>query len=163
MPECRTHYRRPAQIAVVGTVGAPSARLENGRPRNKINLSADYCHKIFGPSLGTGRLGEVQTKNPNPACSYIEPTFSAKRMTDLTLSAKTSKNIDLSMCVNNLFKTYPDRLYQDPNNEQSLAYSTPDGTNRSRFLYNSNQFGFNGAFYFGRVNFTLMPLRCKEC
>ena len=85
----------------VGTVGAPSARLENGWPRSRINLSADYCYKIFGPSpsLRTVRLGEVQTNNPNPARSYIDLAFSAKWMTDLTLSAQTSKNIDLSKRV----------------------------------------------------------------
>ena len=27
-----------------------------------------------------------------------------------------------------------------------------DATNRGRFLYSSNQFGYSGAFYFGRVN-----------
>jgi iron complex outermembrane receptor protein len=135
---------------------AQRARLENGQPRSKINLSADYGYKIFGLSLRTVRFGEVQTKDPNPLRSQIDQTFSAKWVTDLTVSAQVIKNIGLSVGVNNLFNVYPDRLYQDPNNnDQSLAYSTLDATNRGRFLYNSNQFGFNGAFYFGRVNFTL--------
>ncbi|MBF9141961.1 TonB-dependent receptor [Hymenobacter properus] len=135
---------------------AQRARLENGQPRSKINLSADYGYKIFGVNLRTVRFGEVQTKDPNPARSFIDQTFSAKWVTDLTVSAQIIRNIGLSVGVNNLFNVYPDRLYQDPNNnEQSLAYSTADATNRGRFLYNSNQFGFNGAFYFGRLNFTL--------
>ena len=135
---------------------AQRARLENGQPRSKINLSADYGYKIFGLNLRTVRFGEVQTKDANPARSFIDQTYSAKWVTDLTISAQVIKNIGLSVGVNNLFNIYPDRLYQDPNNnEQSLSYSTLDGTNRGRFPYNSNQFGFNGAFYFGRVNFTL--------
>ena len=135
---------------------AQRARLENGQPRSKINLSADYGYKIFGLNLRTVRFGEVQTRDADLARSFIDQTFSAKWVTDLTISAQVIKNIGLSVGVNNLFNIYPDRLYQDPNNnEQSLAYSTLDGTNRGRFPYNSNQFGFNGAFYFGRVNFML--------
>ena len=135
---------------------AQRARLENGQPRSKINLSADYGYKIFGVNLRTVRFGEVQTKDPNPARSFIDQTFSARWVTDLTVSAQLIRHIGLSVGVNNLFDVYPDRLYQDPNNnEQSLTYSTLDATNRGRFQYNSNQFGFSGAFYFGRVNFTL--------
>ncbi|QJX45937.1 TonB-dependent receptor [Hymenobacter taeanensis] len=129
------------------------ARLENGQPRSKINLSADYGYKIFSANLRTVRFGEVQTKDANPARSFIDQTFSAKWVTDLVLSAQVIKNLSLSVGVNNLFNVYPDRLYQDPNNnEQSLNYSTLDATNRGRFLYSSNQFGYSGAFYFGRVN-----------
>ncbi|MFC6222692.1 TonB-dependent receptor domain-containing protein [Hymenobacter artigasi] len=135
---------------------AQRARLENGQPRSKINLSADYGYKIFGLNLRTVRFGEVQTKDADPTRSYIDQTFSAKWVTDLTISAQVIKNIGLSVGVNNLFNVYPDRLYQDPNNnEQSLTYTTLDGTNRGRFPYGSNQFGFSGAYYFGRVNFTL--------
>lgn len=135
---------------------AQRARLENGQPRSKINLSADYGYKIFGLNLRTVRFGEVQTKDADPTRSYIDQTFSAKWVTDLTVSAQVIKNIGLSVGVNNLFNVYPDRLYQDPNNnEQSLTYTTLDGTNRGRFPYGSNQFGFSGAYYFGRVNFTL--------
>ncbi|WP_216688219.1 TonB-dependent receptor [Hymenobacter siberiensis] len=135
---------------------AQRARLENGQPRSKINLSADYGYKIFGLNLRTVRFGEVQTKDADPTRSYIDQTFSAKWVTDLTISAQVIKNIGLSIGVNNLFNVYPDRLYQDPNNnEQSLTYTTLDGTNRGRFPYGSNQFGFSGAYYFGRVNFTL--------
>ncbi|WP_216680120.1 TonB-dependent receptor [Hymenobacter siberiensis] len=135
---------------------AQRARLENGQPRSKINLSADYGYKIFGLNLRTVRFGEVQTKDADPTRSFIDQTFSAKWVTDLTISAQVIKNIGLSIGVNNLFNVYPDRLYQDPNNnEQSLTYTTLDGTNRGRFPYGSNQFGFSGAYYFGRVNFTL--------
>ncbi|GAB2769385.1 TonB-dependent receptor [Hymenobacter latericoloratus] len=132
---------------------AQRARLENGQPRSKINLSADYGYKMFSANLRTVRFGEIQTKDANPDRSYIDQTFSAKWVTDLVLSAQVMKNVGLSIGVNNLFNVYPDRLYQDPNNnEQSLTYSTLDATNRGRFPYSSNQFGYSGAFYFGRLN-----------
>ncbi|RSK51383.1 TonB-dependent receptor [Hymenobacter rigui] len=132
---------------------AQRARLENGQPRSKINLSADYGYKIFSVNLRTVRFGEIQTKDANPDRSFIDQTFAAKWVTDLVLSAQVIKNVGVSIGVNNLFNIYPDRLYQDPNNnEQSLTYSTLDATNRGRFPYSSNQFGYSGAFYFGRVN-----------
>ncbi|MCC3152821.1 TonB-dependent receptor [Hymenobacter sp. BT770] len=135
---------------------AQRARLENGQPRSKINLSADYGYKIFGLNLRTVRFGEVQTKDADPTRSFIDQTFAAKWVTDLTLSAQLLKQVGLSVGVNNLFNVYPDRLYLDPNNnEQSLNYSTLDATNRGRFVYGSNQFGMNGAFYFARLNVTL--------
>ncbi|MDU0371871.1 TonB-dependent receptor domain-containing protein [Hymenobacter endophyticus] len=132
---------------------AQRARLENGQPRSKINLSADYGYKIFSVNLRTVRFGEIQTKDANPDRSYIDQTFSAKWVTDLVLSAQVLKNVGVSIGANNIFNVYPDRLYQDPNNnEQSLTYTTLDATNRGRFPYSSNQFGYSGAFYFGRVN-----------
>jgi len=132
---------------------AQRARLENGQPRSKINLSADYGYKIFSANLRTVRFGEIQTKDANPDRSYIDQTFAAKWVTDLVLSAQVLENVGVSIGANNLFNIYPDRLYQDPNNnEQSLTYSTLDATNRGRFPYSSNQFGYSGAFYFGRVN-----------
>ncbi|UPL48276.1 TonB-dependent receptor [Hymenobacter sublimis] len=132
---------------------AQRARLENGQPRSKINLSADYGYRIFSVNLRTVRFGEIQTKDANPDRSYIDQTFSAKWVTDLVLSAQVHKYVGVSIGANNLFNVYPDRLYQDPNNnEQSLTYSTLDATNRGRFPYSSNQFGYSGAFYFGRLN-----------
>ncbi|UOQ78294.1 TonB-dependent receptor [Hymenobacter sp. 5516J-16] len=132
---------------------AQRARLENGQPRSKINLSADYGYRIFSVNLRTVRFGEIQTKDANPDRSYIDQTFAAKWVTDLVLSAQVHKNVGVSIGANNLFNVYPDRLYQDPNNnEQSLTYSTLDATNRGRFPYSSNQFGYSGAFYFGRLN-----------
>ncbi|GGG31333.1 collagen-binding protein [Hymenobacter glacieicola] len=132
---------------------AQRARLENGQPRSKINLSADYGYRMFSVNLRTVRFGEIQTKDANPERSFIDQTFSAKWVTDLVLSAQVLKNVGVSIGANNLFNVYPDRLYQDPNNnEQSLTYSTLDATNRGRFPYSSNQFGYSGAFYFGRVN-----------
>ncbi|TGD81152.1 TonB-dependent receptor [Hymenobacter wooponensis] len=132
---------------------AQRARLENGQPRSKINLSADYGYKIFSVNVRTVRFGEIQTKDANPDRSYIDQTFSAKWVTDLVLSAQVLKQVGVSIGVNNLFDVYPDRLYQDPNNnEQSLNYTTLDATNRGRFPYSSNQFGYSGGFYFGRVN-----------
>ncbi len=138
-------------------------RLESGNPRSKINLSANYGYGIFGIEARAVRFGEVQTKDADPARSNLDQTFAAKWISDLTLSAQIMKQIGLIVGVNNLFNVYPDKIIQNSRNaannysvDPSQSYtSSLDNTNRGRFVYNANQFGFSGAFYFARVNITL--------
>jgi iron complex outermembrane receptor protein len=147
-------------------------RLESGNPRSKVNLSANYTYGIFGLEARTVRFGEVKYADADPARAFIDQTFSAKWITDVTLSAQIIKQVSLMVGVNNLFNVYPDKFNQNPRNYESnlnappllangkpdpsqpdLSYnSTLDNTNRGRFVYNANQFGFSGAFYFARVN-----------
>ncbi|GAC1595284.1 MAG: TonB-dependent receptor [Hymenobacter sp.] len=135
-------------------------RLESGNPRSKINLSANYTYGIFGIEARSVRFGEVQYKDADPARSFLDQTFAAKWITDLTLSAQVLKQVGLIVGVNNLFDVYPDRYIQNARNNEfnfsvdpTQSYnSSLDNTNRGRFVYNPNQFGFSGAFYFARVN-----------
>ncbi|UPL48275.1 TonB-dependent receptor [Hymenobacter sublimis] len=142
-------------------------RLENAQPRSKINLTAGYALGIFSVEARTVRFGAVQYKDArldNPGAnngflfSSIDQTFSAKWVTDLTLSAQVTRQIGLTVGASNLFDVYPDKYRVNVlNNEQNvavgaLAYnSSRDNTNRGRTIYNPNQFGYNGGFYFARV------------
>ena len=150
-------------------------RLESGNPRSKINLSANYGYGIFGIEARTVRFGEIKYADADPARAFIDQTFAAKWVTDLTLSAQLLKQLGLVVGVNNLFDVYPDKFRQDPRNYETnfnappllangkpdpsqpdLSYnSTLDNTNRGRFVYAANQFSFSGAFYFARLNVTL--------
>jgi iron complex outermembrane receptor protein len=138
-------------------------RLESGNPRSKINLSAAYTVGKFGVEARSVRFGEVKTADADPARANLDQTFSAKWITDLTLSYQFVKQIGLTVGVNNLFNVYPDKIYvnprNDPNNfsvDPATSFSsTLDNSNRGRYLYNANQFGFNGAYYFSRLTITL--------
>jgi iron complex outermembrane receptor protein len=138
-------------------------RLESGNPRSKINLSAAYTVGIFGIEARTVRFGEISTADADPARAYLDQTFSAKWITDLTVSAQFTKQLGLTVGVNNLFDVYPDKIYVDPRNnsnnfsvDPATSYtSSLDNSNRGRFLYSANQFGFNGAYYFTRLNINL--------
>ena len=138
-------------------------RLEAGNPRSKINLSALLNYGIFGLEARSVRFGEVQTADADPARANLDQTFSAKWITDFTLSAQFTKQVGLTVGVSNIFDVYPDKIYVNPRNnaanvsaDPNLSYSsTLDNSNRGRFLYNANQFGFNGAFYFTRLAITL--------
>jgi iron complex outermembrane receptor protein len=138
-------------------------RLERGNPRSKINLSAAYTVGKFGVEARTVRFGEISTADANPARANLDQTFSAKWITDLTVSVQLAKQLGLTLGVNNLFNVYPDKIYVDPRNnpnnfsvDPATSYnSSLDNSNRGRYLYSANQFGFNGAYYFGRLNITL--------
>ena len=142
---------------------AQRVRLESGNPRSKIVLSAAYSYGIFGIEGRSVRFGQVQTADANPDRAFLDQTYSAKWITDLTVSAQLLKQVGLTIGVNNLFDVYPDKLIinprNDPNNfsvDPNLSYSSSlDNSNRGRFVYNPNQFGYSGAYYFARLSVNL--------
>jgi len=149
------------------------ALLETGQPQNKINLSASYTIGKFDLTLRTVRFGSVTNKtNLDPYATnasgayynsqfarnesgdpYIDQTFNPIWITDLTANYRFTKAVSLSLGANNLFDVYPDQLYIDPRNALgSVDYSSGrDASNRGRFLFGSNQGGFNGRFLFTRL------------
>ncbi|MCB2375945.1 TonB-dependent receptor [Hymenobacter sp. BT635] len=142
-------------------------RIENAQPRSKINLTAGYALGKFSVEARTLRFGSVEYRDArldNPGAnngflfSSIDQTFAAKWITDLTLSAQLSKEIGLTVGANNIFDVYPDKFRVNAlNSEQNFAVgalgynSSRDNTNRGRTIYNPNQFGYNGGFYFARL------------
>ena len=118
-----------------------------------------------------GVITAVAVTNP-VRFSDIDQTFAAKWVTDATVTYQLLPQLQLAVGANNLFNVYPDQFRLNPRNNSNnfnvdpgnspaingdnTAYaSNLDNTNRGRTLYNPNQFGFNGAFYFGRLNVTL--------
>ena len=151
-------------------------RIETAQPRSKINLATNFGYGIFGLEARTVRFGEVKFRDADPAReALVDQTFGAKWITDLTLSAQVLKQVGIMVGANNLFDVYPDkfRLHprNDPNNfnapplnangtadnsRPDLSFSSGlDNSTRNRFVYNANQFGFNGGYYFARLNVTL--------
>ncbi|MGI4862573.1 MAG: TonB-dependent receptor [Janthinobacterium lividum] len=142
-------------------------RLEHGNPRSKINLAAAYTVGRFGVEARSVRFGEIQTADADPTRDFLDQTFSAKWITDLTVNVQLVKQVGLTLGVNNLFDVYPDKIFVDPRDnatnvsvDPATSYlgpgnATRDNSNRGRYLYSANQFGFNGAYYFGRLNISL--------
>lgn len=65
-----------------------------------------------------------------------------KIITDLSLGYQFTKNVGLTVGVNNLFDIYPDK-------------NLPASTNNDQFVYSrsTSQFGQNGRYVFSRLNF----------
>lgn len=105
----------------------------------------------------------------NDVAFGADQTFGAKITTDVVFTYKPVAALAVSIGANNLFDIYPDQVYVDPRNSAALVYANPvavaqttvkgiggytagrDQSNRGRFLYNANQFGFNGRFLFARL------------
>ncbi|MBC8152137.1 MAG: TonB-dependent receptor [Bacteroidetes bacterium] len=154
------------------------ALLETGQPQNKVNLSASYAVGKLDIMLRGVRFGSVTNltnadpyaRNPTTGAFFnaqfsrdetgrphIDQTFSPIIVTDLTLGYRITKAFYLAVGANNLLDVYPNQLYIDPRNATgSLDYASGrDMSNRGRFLFPTNQGGFNGRFLFGRLSYTM--------
>jgi len=105
-----------------------------------------------------------------------DQTFSPKWTTDFVFTYKACPGLNLSVGANNLFDVYPDRVFVDPRNDPNAYYNAPvssalgankttgghnagrDLSNRGRFLYGPNQFGYNGRYMFARISIDVFEL-----
>lgn len=137
------------------------SRVEVANPKNKISLMFNYKYSKFGAMLRFVNFGKVEYISPdvNPANPGLFPInafnnnvretldqeFSAKTVTDLSLSYQVIPEVLFTVGANNLFNVYQD-LHTHSGNMSS-----------GRFVYSRRvqQMGFNGAYYFARVKLSL--------
>jgi len=122
------------------------ARIEVGQPRDNLYLSGVFNYQQLGITLRTQRFGEVTSFGTDPT-GVLDQTFSAKWITDVGASYTFGGRFTFAAGVDNVFDVYPD--------ENALGDATTAGTNNfGIFPYNQiSPFGFNGAFYYGRLTF----------
>ena len=155
-------------------------RLEKGQPRDNLNLSATWEIGKFSILAREVRYGEVSAVAfPSATQAQIDAltpgykvelrpavpgsvggtttnqqiiqTFGAKWLTDLDVTYHYNKNISASIGANNLFDVYPDQNIRSKV-VNGVAFNGSD--NVGIFPYSSiSPFGFNGAFYYGKLNF----------
>jgi len=111
--------------------------LTESNPETKVTLSADYSAGPLGLLLRTVRFGE----QIRPGFAQNQ-THSPEWVVDATVSYQVTDAAQLSVGANNLFNNYPD--------EQVFG-----NTYLGVFEYAPVQQGFNGAFYFARLNVQL--------
>lgn len=125
---------------------------------------------------------DPQSKNGNTNVYFndvgfeTDQTFDARWTTDLVLTFKLHPAVSVNIGANNLFDIYPERVFIDQRNDPNAYYNAPvssalgvnkttggynaarDASNRGRFLFNANQFGYNGRFLFARLNIDVYEL-----
>jgi len=124
-------------------------RIEEAQPRHKISINFNYRISKVTFNVRSTRFGKVATRDPdNPA---LDEFFSAKGVTDASMSYKLKNFVNITVGANNIGNTYPDKLQHFTN--------TSDG----RFVYsrNATQFGFNGGYYYTSLIFELHNLKFK--
>ena len=140
------------------------SRFEVANPKDKIMLTFNYKYNKFGAMLRFVRFGKVTyldpTINPDSTQKFpvnvftgqketLDQTFSAKTVTDLSLSYELNKNFIFTIGSSNLFDVYQDKHTHSGNQSSG------------RFIYSRRvqQMGFNGRFLFARVSFNIDNLK----
>lgn len=136
------------------------SRVEVASPQNKISAMVNFRTGKFSAMVRAVNFGKVvfldPTINPNTPDAWpvnaltskretLDQTFDPHTIVDLTLSYEILKGTTFSIGGNNIFDTY-----QDIHNHSS-------NFSLGRFVYSRRvqQFGFNGAYFFTRLRFTL--------
>lgn len=136
------------------------SRIEVANPQNKHTFMMNYRSGKFSAMARAVRFGKVVYLDPNinPAApstwpvntltglqETLDQTFNPHTIVDLSVSYEVLNGVTLTVGGNNVFDVYQDRHIHSNN------FST------GRFVYSRRvqQFGFNGAYYFTRLRFTL--------
>jgi iron complex outermembrane receptor protein len=136
------------------------SRIEVANPKYKASLTLNYKYSQFSAMLRFLRFGKVQyldpsinPDNPNafPVNAFtgeketLDQTFSAKTVTDLSLSYQLMPALGLTIGANNLFDVVQDQH----------AHSGNWSLGRFVFSRRVQQMGSNGAFFFAKLRFSI--------
>ena len=116
-------------------------RLEDSLPHQKGNVAVRYNFKQVSALVRANYYGRVRYK---PDLIADTETFGAKVLFDADLGYQFTKNLQLTVGGDNLLNTFPDKN------------TRPNNISAGRFIYNRNvsQFGWNGGFYYGKLELT---------
>ena len=118
----------------------------NGKIGDLLINSKQFPSIIYlDPSINPANPGAFPVNTFTGQRETLDQEFDGKVVTDLSLSYQITTAVSATIGANNLFDVYQD--IQKHSSNQSLG----------RFIYSRRvqQMGFNGAYYFGRLNFSL--------
>jgi iron complex outermembrane receptor protein len=119
-------------------------KLEHGQPASKIIFSANYKRDKIEFLIRNTRFGKTSAVF-NSLDIMQDEFFSAKILTDLSISYSPKSWFRITAGANNIFDIYPDPLKNPINKNQGiLIYSNE-----------AMPFGYNGGYYFLNMSFTL--------
>lgn len=114
--------------------------LAGSSPEHKLSIGNDYYLGNFTLNTNVTRYGSIKTFSNNGESQ--DQKFGAKWLLDLALSYQL-KNWNFTVGGDNITDVYPDKDVYDVNKPTSgsLPYSQ------------FSPFGFNGAYYYGKINY----------
>ena len=125
---------------------ASIGQFEKGTPSAKIIGTVTYDFGKFSALLRGTRYGSTESLNnniqnlQNGLTGYPDQYFTPEFTTDIGLTYKFSPSVSLTVGGNNIFNEYP----------EIQRYEL-----RTFGLYSDYQQGSSGAYYFGRITFSL--------
>lgn len=170
----------PPQLAAVGVTTplfdlTERIRMEKSQPKNMFNFSAAYDigqWSFLGRSIRYGDIEAVQFSSATPAQiaalmpgidGHLMPTdpvsansqivqrYKAKWITDVDATFRVSKQLSLSVGANNVFDILPHRTVPSVI-AGGTVFNGADNAGSLPYLLNPTPYGFNGAFYYGKVS-----------
>ena len=133
-------------------------RFEDATPQSKVSLLLDYRLNRFVANVFLVRFGEVYARtqdietdaegnpivdsNNNPV--FIDQRFTPKVVTNASIGYNFTETVNLTIGASNLFDVYPDENRKEFRSGERFVYSR-----------RATQFGFNGGYYFARLNVTI--------
>lgn len=130
---------------------AERGRIEEAQPRDDLLLSANYSRGPLGTVLRTQRFGEVTNRQIKTATNQPpDQTFSAKWVTDVSVSYRLLGPATLGVGADNVFDVYPDVQSDKGDVARNYAGNANFGMNPYSGI---SPFGFNGRFVWARVSY----------
>lgn len=115
-------------------------RVEDSYPKNKSVLSAAWKLSHWDVSLNATRYGRLTVRNAS--VPERDQRYGAKWIIDAAINAHPTEQWTITLGVDDLFDTYPDKVSNSVNSVFGLfPYS------------NYSPFGFNGAHVYGRIGY----------
>jgi len=135
--------------------------IEVAVPRTKVLLNTELGIRDFTIGARATYFGDVKAfstglsaADGNVECdanNRCVQTFDGKTLVDLSVTYAFNDAFRVTLGGNNIFDTYPDKYNNGRDGFVGTASSYSDG--QIPYSRNSNQFGFNGAFYYLTATF----------
>ena len=117
-------------------------KIEHGQPASKIILSANYKKGKMGILLRSTRFGKTSIVLNSDDTSRDE-AFSAKILTDFSITYTPKTWITITAGAINIFDIYPDPVKHPLNKNQGVLIYSNEATS----------YGYNGGYYFMTMSF----------
>ena len=128
-----------------------SLRIEQGQPRDKINLGLDYDQKWFGMTLRGNRFGKTLSPGSD---AFNDLQLRAAWVVDAEVRVQPVQGLEIAFGANNVFDQYPTVNNTGRGTDPVTGAGRNYDTTNYFFPYsNFSPFGFNGRFLYGRVSY----------
>ncbi len=128
--------------------------VEEWQPESRINLGAAYARENFNASVNVRRYGSYAVTQS----SGFRQKYSAKNTVDLRVSFSPAKRLTLTLGGNNVTDELPDRNQVETRGGTIVDGSgnlVVDSTGVFPYPRAAAPFGFNGAYWYFGVNWSL--------
>ena len=127
-------------VLLIDTVSR--ALIETSQPHTKVLVSVGYQIGKLSFNLRSSYFGEVTAWEKPAGRSHRSQTFAGKNLFDASVVYSLNKFLTFTIGGNNITDVYPDKVFS--------SYSSYSN-GQVPYTRNANQFGFNGAYYYGNL------------